>query len=148
MQGERGWGRGRAVGRVGEEVAGDAEVFRRTYEAEASRPGFVSASGVLCLAGAHRWCPQRYMGRAKRALIKGFDQKKTHHLPSSPPFVHSGFRGRKRCGPGFRQQSEICCEQPWRKKKGRRGEKKRKGREGAGLGGAQGVGFKLCCRWT
>lgn len=67
-------------------VAGDAAVFHRTYEAEASRPGSVSASGVLCLAGAHRWCPQRYMGRAKRALIKGFDQKKTHHLPSSPPF--------------------------------------------------------------
>lgn len=47
---------------------------------------------------AHRWCPQRYMGRAKRALIKGFDQKKTHHLPSSPPFCTQRIHGQKDAG--------------------------------------------------
>lgn len=46
----------------------------------------------------HRWCPQRYMGRAKRALIKGFDQKKTHHLPSSPPFCTQRICGQKDAG--------------------------------------------------
>lgn len=47
---------------------------------------------------AHRWCPQHYMGRAKRALIKGFDQKKTHHLPSSPPFCTQWIHGRNDAG--------------------------------------------------
>lgn len=47
---------------------------------------------------AHRWCPQRYMGRAKRALIKGFDQKKTHHLPSSPPFCTQWIHGQNDAG--------------------------------------------------
>lgn len=47
---------------------------------------------------AHRWCPQHYMGRAKRALIKGFDQKKTHHLPSSPPFGTRWIRGQNDAG--------------------------------------------------
>lgn len=38
------------------------------------------------------------MGRAKRALIKGFDQKKTHHLPSSPPFCTQRIHGQNDAG--------------------------------------------------
>lgn len=52
-----------------------------------------STRSVLCLLWAHRWCPQHYMGRVKEALIKGFDQKKTHHLPSSPPFCTQWIHG-------------------------------------------------------
>lgn len=139
MQGERGWGK-----RVGGGRGVDAEVFRRTYEAAAaSRPGFASASGVLCLAGAHRWCPQRYMGRAKRALIKGFDQKKTHHLPSSPPFCTQWIsRAKNDAGQVSDKNRRFAAKQPWRAGKG--GE----GWGGSGGQGAQGVGFKLCCRWT
>lgn len=104
------WGGG------GRRFAGDAAIFRRTYSAEhLGRLHFCEWCSLP--AGAHRWCPQRYMGRAKRALIKGFDQKKTHHLPSSPPFCTQWIRGRKRCRPGFLQKSEICCEQPWKKKR-------------------------------
>lgn len=66
---------------------------------------------------------------------KGLIKRRHTTCPLAPHFVHSGFRGRKRCGPGFRQESEICCEQPWRKKKGRRGENTRKGRAGGGVGG-------------
>lgn len=138
MQGERGWGLGEGGGDGGGGgggVAGDAAVFRRTYEAEASRPGSVSASGVLCLAGAHRWCPQRYMGRAKRALIKGFDQKKTHHLPSSPPFCTQWISRAKTMRARFptRIGDLLRTTVEEKEKKGRRGEKKRKrGRGGGG----------------
>jgi len=113
---------------------GCARAVSQRMRGRASRRLHLCTRSVLRLAehtgGAHSTTWAELNG----ALIKGFDQKKTHHLPSSPPSGTQWIHGQNDAGRVFlRQESEI------------RGAHLRYRFERAGT---KGVGLKLCWRST